>query len=110
MATVHVVVNGRPYSVGCEDGQEGHVEALARAFDQQVQEVGEQVGQVGDLRLFLMAALVGADELAETRQRLAHAQSQLASLSTEQGQARRRTVEAIENASLRLEELAGRLD
>jgi cell division protein ZapA len=58
MATVNVIVNGRPYSVGCEDGQEAHVQSLAHDFDRQVQEVGGQVGQVGDLRLFLMAALV----------------------------------------------------
>jgi cell division protein ZapA len=74
MATVNVIVNGRTYGVGCEDGQEAHVEALARDFDKQVQEVGGQVGQVGDLRLFLMAALVTADELADARLRLGQAQ------------------------------------
>jgi cell division protein ZapA (FtsZ GTPase activity inhibitor) len=29
MATLSVEVNGRAYVVGCEDGQEAHVEALA---------------------------------------------------------------------------------
>ena len=64
MGTVTVEVNARAYVVGCEDGQEAHVEALARQFDGQVKEVGAQVGQVGELRLFLMAALLTADELA----------------------------------------------
>ena len=70
MATVNVEVNGRSYAVGCEDGQEEHVKSLARQFDKQVQEVNKQVGTVGELRLFLMAALTTADELAETRARL----------------------------------------
>jgi hypothetical protein len=67
MGTVTVSVNGKPYIVGCEDGQEGHVESLARQFDEQVREVGAQVGQVGELRLFLMAALLSADEIADRR-------------------------------------------
>jgi len=68
MATVTVEVNGRPYSVGCADGQEDRVQMLARAFDAHVGQVAGQVGNVGDLRLFLMAGLMLADELHEARQ------------------------------------------
>jgi cell division protein ZapA len=67
MATVTVEVNGRPYAVGCADGQEERVRALARHFDQQVRAVAGSVGNVGDLRLFLMSALILADELQEAR-------------------------------------------
>ena len=67
MATVTVEINGRPYAVGCADGQEERVRMLAGQFDQHVQNVAGQVGHVGDLRLFLMAALLLADELHETR-------------------------------------------
>lgn len=63
MATVTVEVNGRPYAVGCADGQEDRVRDLASQFQERVQGVADQVGQVGDLRLFLMAALMLADEL-----------------------------------------------
>lgn len=67
MATVTVEINGRPYAVGCADGQEERVKMLARQFDEHVQNVAGQVGHVGDIRLFLMAALLLADELHETR-------------------------------------------
>ncbi|MFN3837871.1 MAG: cell division protein ZapA [Brevundimonas sp.] len=67
MATVTVEVNGRPYAVGCADGQEERVRILAKQFDNQVRQVAEDVGQVGDLRLFLMSALILADELHEAR-------------------------------------------
>jgi cell division protein ZapA len=67
MATVTVEVNGRPYSVGCADGQEDRVQMLARAFNDHVGQVAGQVGNVGDLRLFLMAGLMLADELHEAR-------------------------------------------
>lgn len=68
MATVTVDINGRPYAVGCADGQEERVRTLARHFDQNVRSVASDVGHVGDLRLFLMAALILADELHEARQ------------------------------------------
>ncbi|WP_125255977.1 cell division protein ZapA [Brevundimonas fluminis] len=67
MATVTVEVNGRPYAVGCADGQEDRVRMLARQFDDHVRGVASEVGHVGDIRLFLMAALLLADELHETR-------------------------------------------
>jgi len=110
MATVNVIVNGRPYGVGCEDGQEAHVEALARDFDRQVTEVGAQVGQVGDLRLFLMAALVTADELADAKLRLAQAQSKVAGRQAGQAQADRRALDAIDGAARRIEAMIAALD
>jgi len=67
MATVTVEINGRPYAVGCADGQEDRVRVLAKQFDSHVRQVAADVGHVGDLRLFLMAALVLADELHEAR-------------------------------------------
>ncbi len=70
MAEVSVRVNGRLYAVGCEDGQEQHVVGLARLFDQHVSQVAEDVGQLGETRLFLLGALLLADELAEARVRL----------------------------------------
>ena len=65
MATVTVDINGRPYSVGCADGQEERVRLLAKDFDAHVRSVAEDVGQVGDLKLFLMGALMLADQLHE---------------------------------------------
>ena len=67
MATVTVEINGRPYAVGCADGQEERVRILAKQFDVHVRQVAGDVGHVGDIRLFLMAALVLADELHEMR-------------------------------------------
>ena len=67
MATVTVEINGRPYAVGCADGQEERVRILAKQFDGHVRQVSGEVGHVGDLRLFLMAGLMLADELHEVR-------------------------------------------
>ncbi len=105
MAAVNVRVNGRDYAVGCEDGQEAHVEALARQFDTQVQEVGAAVGAVGEVRLFLMAALLGADELADARVRLASAQAELARLQSASALAEARAARALDAAAGRVDSL-----
>ena len=45
MAQLTIQVNGRPYTVGCEDGQEAHLLEIARLFDRQVRQVSQDVGQ-----------------------------------------------------------------
>ena len=87
MAQVTVEINGKPYTVGCEDGQEGHLRALAAVFDRQVRVVAQEVGALGDTRLMLMGALLLSDELEEARARLAHAQKDLARVQSDYARA-----------------------
>ena len=114
MATVNVEVNGRTYVVGCEDGQEEHVKGLARQFDKQVQEVGQQVGSVGELRLFLLAALTTADELNDIRSRLDRLTSasgcgMLRPPPDNSARFEQRAAAALEEAARRVEALAERV-
>jgi cell division protein ZapA len=105
MSTVNVEVNGRVYAIGCEDGQEAHVQGLAAQFDAQVREVAEAVGQVGELRLFLMAALLTADELADLKTRFSHLQGELARAQSEAAIVEARAARALEQAAERIEAL-----
>ena len=106
MAQVTVEVNGRPYAVGCEDGQEAHLMELARLFDQQVRHVSADMGQLGDTRLFLMGALLLADELADAKTRLGALQAEVGRLQTERGRIETRAVNALEAAASKIERLA----
>lgn len=105
MAQVTIEVNGRPYTVGCEDGQEPHLTELARLFDRQVRQVSQDMGQLGDTRLFLMAALLLADELADARARLTGQQAELARLQSDNARLESRAVAALEHAAKRIERL-----
>lgn len=107
MAQLTIQINGRPYVVGCEDGQERHLAELAKLFDQQVRQVSQDVGQLGDTRLFLMGALLLADELADLRIRNSALQSELAKTQTEQARVEVKAAAALENAAKRIEKLAG---
>jgi cell division protein ZapA len=106
MAQVNVEVNGRPYAVGCEDGQEQHLVELARLFDHQVRQVSQDMGQLGDARLFLMGALLLADELSDSRNRLAAMQTELTRAQAERTRLETRAVNALEAAASRIEKLA----
>jgi cell division protein ZapA len=106
MAQINVDVNGRPYAVGCEDGQEPHLQELAKMFDHQVRQVSQDMGQLGDTRLFLMGALMLADELYDARNRLAALQVEVNRLQTDRGRIEGRAVSALEAAASRIEKLA----
>jgi cell division protein ZapA len=106
MAQLTIEVNGRPYLVGCEDGQENHLRELARLFDSQVTQLAGSVGSLGETRLFLMGALMMADELADTRARLALAQADVTKLRQELHTVENRAGAALDAAAQRIEALA----
>ena len=69
MPLVKVMVNARAYTNACDDGEEGHLKELATHVDQKVRELVGSVGQVGDHKLMLMAAVLITDEFFEARGR-----------------------------------------
>lgn len=70
MPLVDVSVNGRSYSLTCDAGQEDHLRSLADHVDKKVGAMLESVGQIGDARLMLMAALLATEEHLAAVQRL----------------------------------------
>ena len=70
MGQVSVPVNGRSYTLNCEDGQETRIRRLAQYVDAKIGEFVASAGQVGEARLLLLAALVIADELSDANDAL----------------------------------------
>lgn len=64
MALVSVHINGHSYTVGCENGQERHVQVMAQQVERRVQRMRDQ-GFTGESRLLVLAALVMADEIQD---------------------------------------------
>jgi cell division protein ZapA len=71
MGHVVVKVNGRDFPLSCPDGQEPRIRRLAQYVDAKVGEFTQTLGQVGEARLVLLAALVIADELSDANEALA---------------------------------------
>jgi cell division protein ZapA len=79
---------------------------IARLFDHQVRQVSQDLGQLGDTRLFLMGALLLADELHDARSRLAALNAEVLRLESEKGRIEARAVGALDAAAARIEKLA----
>jgi cell division protein ZapA len=117
MSKVTVFLNGREFTIGCEEGQEAYLKSLASYLDGKVQGITEQVGQIGDLRLLLMASLVVMDELKEAERRIetleAHVdqlRSRSAGENVHNEQQRDQLARTITALAERMESLADRLD
>ncbi|HEY1425118.1 MAG TPA: cell division protein ZapA [Caulobacteraceae bacterium] len=106
MAQVTIEVNGRPYVIGCEDGQERRLTELAAALDAQVRQVAMDVGPLGETRLILMGALVMADDIVELRREIEGLRAEVASLEADRGRVERIAVAALDAAAGKIEQLA----
>lgn len=117
MATVGVTIAGRTYRMACGEGEEGHLQELARHVDATLAGLRKGFGEIGDTRLVIMTAITVADELFEARRRAAELEARLAELaeSRSEGEALRDALAldvagALDAASTRLERLAQHLN
>ncbi len=100
MGEVTVPVNGRSFAITCDDGQEPRIRRLAQYVDAKVAEFVSSIGQVGEARLLLLAALVIADELSDARD----------VSQQEHNRAADATADGIEGMAKRVEAIAARLE
>lgn len=117
MGSVNVTINGRQFRIGCEDGQEQHIGKLATDFDALISDLRSRIGEVGDARLTIMAALTVADDLSESLKKIRGLEEELAALkearvvSADRNQATQAAVAAAFNAAAeRLEGVARKLN
>ena len=116
MPLVNVMVNSRAYTIACDDGEEEHLRDLAKHVDAKVRELLETVGQVGDSRLLIMAALLITDDYFDAVHRLeARAKdfqdltSAHADANTKLGTVESRAIQSLEAAAKRVGDIAARL-
>jgi cell division protein ZapA len=121
MPLVNVMINGRAYTLGCDEGEEDHLKELAGLVDAKAREALSMVGPgAGDVKMMLMAALLLADEHHDATHQLA-AGAQVASAQAETKsqereilqlraeQAESDAADVLEHTATRLEAIAARL-
>jgi len=117
VAKVSIDINGERYALGCDDGEEERLIALGKKLDARVMQLADQFGQIGNLRLLVMASITLTDELDEIQDMI---ESKSDSLTAEirkkseaaQARAERNEVKAADSlldAAMRIEKLAERL-
>ncbi len=116
MASVQVTIAGHGYRMACGEGEEARLQALATAFDRKIEEMRGAFGEIGDLRLHVMAALTLADDLSEARRRVAALESEIGALRREaqdatdrSGAQDREVVDALHRTADRIERIAAGL-
>jgi cell division protein ZapA len=117
MPQVTVTIAGKMYRMACAEGEERHLEGLAAAYDARIEQMRTSFGEIGDLRLHVMAAIAQADELHETKRRVAALEEEVAALNsinaTRDERLERieaRLAEGVQMAAERIEELARSLN
>lgn len=63
MGQVAITINGKNYQIACDEGQEERLTRLGAYVDERTAELVKSVGNVGDVRLMVMASLLVADKL-----------------------------------------------
>ena len=97
MAEVALTVGGYTYKVACRDGDEANLAHLAERVDAKVTQLKGALGNAGEARLLLLAALLLADEAKDA------AESQNDVIQPEAVEA---LAEKIEALATRVEKLA----
>lgn len=110
MAHVVVQVNGRGYTMQCNDGEEPHLAELADLLNAEIERIKQAVGQVGDIRLLLMAGLVVADKLSEALKRVEELDEQIRTMQASRNGALKQGQELEEAVARRLDAAARRLE
>ena len=70
MAVVDVMVNGRPYPVACDDGQEEHLEDLSLHLNEKFNSLKSTLGNIGENKLLLITSIKIMDEYFETKKKI----------------------------------------
>lgn len=117
MAKVSININGRKYALGCEDGEEERLMRLGQKLDDRVNNMADQFGQIGDLRLMVMAGITMLDELddmnksvdAEVDKRVVDLRKESATALKAATRSETKATDSLLSAAERIERLAKRL-
>ena len=63
MGQVAITIKGNNYQIACDEGQEERLIRLGAYVDERTTELVKSVGDVGDMRLMVMASLLVTDKL-----------------------------------------------
>jgi cell division protein ZapA len=106
MGQINVLVGGRAYTLACRDGEEDRLMRLAGHINRKTEDLRASLGQMGEPRMLLMAALLVADELFDTKDKAAKAQAVNPQLPLDAGAA----VGALTAAADRVDALLARFE
>ncbi|MDM9620190.1 cell division protein ZapA [Rhizobium sp. AC44/96] len=109
MAQVTVTIDGKAYRMACEEGQEDHLTDLATRFDRYVGHLKSQFGEIGDLRITVMAGIMIMDEISELTRRVASLETELETLRGNRDTVLAATARTEESVAAAIAEVTGHI-
>ena len=104
MAQVTLRINGHAHTIGCKDGEEAHLVAMAEEVEKRVERAKALGISSGEAKLLVMAALFMADELHDMSAELQAARK------GKPGTPERTKSERISRLAARAEDIAASLE
>ena len=81
MANVNIKFNNKDYLLSCEDGQEENLKALADHLDSKYSELKKNLGNIGESKLMLIAAIKMVDEYFDLNKKINSKKNEFEKLS-----------------------------
>ncbi|WP_102223735.1 cell division protein ZapA [Acidimangrovimonas sediminis] len=83
MPDIEIMIGGRGFMVGCQEGEEHFLRTAAQMLDTEAQALLVQTGRIPEVRMLLMAGLMLADKTAGAEDQLRDAEARLAEVEAE---------------------------
>ncbi|MEQ8306286.1 MAG: cell division protein ZapA [Hoeflea sp.] len=110
MAQVTVSIDDKTYRMACEEGQEEHLTDLAGKFDRYVGHLKGQFGEIGDLRITVMAGIMVMDELHELQRRMRGLEAEVETLKKTRDNALTKVDKTDKDLAAALTEVTGKIE
>ena len=110
MAQVTIKLNGYSYTVGCEDGQEQHLTAMAAQVENRIESIKALGGSSGEARVLVLTALLMADEIHDLRIEMDGLRSAHAAPAARGGKGDAEMNRRVTRLAARAEQIAADLD
>ncbi|MBH88316.1 MAG: hypothetical protein CMJ12_04055 [Pelagibacterales bacterium] len=62
MPEVDIIINNREHKIACSEGEENRVKELANLLNEEVSNIANTIGQIGDVKLMVLAAITILDK------------------------------------------------
>ena len=62
MPEVDIIINNREHKIACSEGEENRVKELAALLNEEVSIIANSIGQIGDVKLMVLAAITILDK------------------------------------------------
>ena len=110
MANVNIKFNNKDYLLSCDDGQEQNLKELARHLDSKYSELKNDLGNIGENKLLLIAAIQMVDDYFDLFKKVKNAKNDFEKLSIRFKELRSLAIKYKEEKDIEIGKLKDELD